>query len=110
MVLFMLYRIFEAIAWAGISSAFINLVYDYVSPERRADAIAVTQVISGIVGFLTTLVVGFLVEHIQQNGNALFGIPIYAQQVTGLISAVMCVVVILYLQFKIKDRSASYES
>lgn len=87
----------------------INLVYDYVSPERRADAIAVTQVISGIVGFLTTLVVGFLVEHIQHNGNAFFGIPIYAQQVTGLISAVMCVVVILYLQFKIKDRPVGHE-
>jgi MFS family permease len=110
MVLFMLYRIFEAIAWAGISSAFINLVYDYVAPERRTDAIAVTQVISGVVGFLTTLVMGFLIEHIQQGGNTLFGIPIYAQQVTGLISTVMCVIVILYLQFKIKDRSASYES
>jgi MFS family permease len=110
MVLFMLYRIFEAIAWAGISSAFINLVYDYVAPERRTDAIAVTQVISGVVGFLTTLVMGFLIEHIQQGGNTLFGIPIYSQQVTGLISTVMCVIVILYLQFKIKDRSASYES
>lgn len=108
-IMFLVHRIFEAVAWAGINSALINLVYDYVSPERRADAIAVTQVISGIVGFLTTLVVGFLVEHIQQNGNALFGIPVYAQQVTGLISAVMCVVVILYLQFKIKDRPVGHE-
>ena len=59
------YYICQAIAQAGINSALINLVYDYVDLSRRADAIAVTQTVSGVVGFLTTLVVGVLVSFVQ---------------------------------------------
>ena len=109
MILYPIFRILEAIAWAGVSSALVNLVYDYVAPERRSDAIAVTQRVSGLVGFLTTLVVGYLVNHVQQNGNSLFGIPIYAQQVCSIISTVMCAVVILYLHFRIQDRRKADE-
>lgn len=38
-----------------------------------------------------------LVDHIQENGNTLFGIRIYAQQVTSMISALMCLIALVYM-------------
>lgn len=98
------YYVCHAIAMAGINSALTNLVYDYVELSRRADAIAITQTVSGVVGFLTTLAAGVLVEQIQQSGNRFFGMGVYAQQIVSAISFVMNLVVILYLHTQIKDR------
>lgn len=39
----------------------MNVVFDYVDAPKRADALAVTQVVAGICGFATTLLaIGFL--------------------------------------------------
>ncbi|MBQ6824496.1 MAG: MFS transporter [Clostridia bacterium] len=98
------YYVCNAIAMAGTNSALTNLVYDYVDISRRSDAIAITQTVSGVVGFLMTLVMGFLVSFIQRNGNSFFGLSVYAQQVNAAISFVMNLVVILYLQTQIQNK------
>ena len=98
------YYAFHAIAMAGINSALTNLVYDYVEVSRRADAIAITQTVSGVVGFLTTLAAGVLVDHIQKSGNTFLGMSVYAQQVTDAISFVMNIVVIIYLRTQIQNK------
>jgi hypothetical protein len=103
-VFYTAYYVCNAVAQAGINSALINLVYDYVEPARRADAIAVTQTVSGVVGFLTTLAVGVLVDYIQGCGNQFFGLSLYAQQVTAALSFALNVLVFLYLHFQIKDK------
>ncbi len=104
MLFYTAYYACHAIAMAGINSALTNLVYDYVEPSRRSDAIAITQTVAGVVGFGTTLLVGLLVDRIQQNGNRFFGMNVYAQQVCSAISLALCVVVILYLYFKIQSK------
>ncbi len=99
-----LYQIFQGIAAGGISSALINVVFESVSPEKRADSLAVTQAIAGTCGFLATLAVSPLISFVQNNGNRLFSIPIYAQQVTSVISAVLIVLTVLYLTFVIMKK------
>ena len=54
-VVYPIYYTLNAIAMGGINSALINLCYDYVTPEKRTDALAVSLAISGVCGFLTTL-------------------------------------------------------
>lgn len=98
------YYVCYAIAMAGINSALINLVYDYVELSRRADAIALTQAVAGVTGFLTTLAVGVLVDYVQENGNRFLGLPVYAQQLTATISLVLNIAVILFLHFQIKEK------
>lgn len=95
-VMFILYSIFHAIAMAGTNSALINLVYDYVDVERRADAIAVTQAVSGVVGFLVTLAASPLVSLIQKTDRFL-GLPMYAQQVVSFMGFAFCGISILYI-------------
>jgi len=50
----------------------------------------------GGLAFLTTLAVTPLFNHIQANGNQLFGISIYAQQVLASISAISLALTAVY--------------
>lgn len=97
-VMFTLYYIFHGISMGGINSALINLIFDYVPHATRADSLAVCQAASGAVGFATTLCVSPLITHIQTNGNTLFGIPLYAQQVTAAIGVLVTVLAIFYVR------------
>lgn len=95
--IFALYNIFHGIAMGGINSALTNLVFDYVPADMRSDAIAMNQATSGLVGFIATLIASPLVAFIQGNGNSLFGIKVYAQQVTSLIAFGFTIAAILYV-------------
>jgi len=99
MITFTLYNVFHGIAMGGINSALTNIVFDYMPHEKRSDALAVSQALSGVAGFVTTLLISPMVSQIQANGNKLFGMPIYAQQAVTVISLVFTVVAILYTRF-----------
>lgn len=93
---FVLYYVFNGIAQGGINSALINLIYDYVHLEKRADSLAITQAVAGLVGFLTTLCISPLVHHIQRCGISLLGVSVYAQQVVSLLALLFTVFTIVY--------------
>ncbi len=98
-IAFFFYFIIHGISQAGINSALINLVFDYVPHEKRADSLAFCQALAGITGFVSTLLISPLVANIQNNGNTLFGLNVYAQQVTAGICCFFCVVAIIYVSF-----------
>lgn len=101
-VFYTIYYMLYAISMAGINSATINLIFDYVEKKKRTGALALKSTVCGFAGFFTTLIVSPLVGYVQQNNNELFGLPVYAQQVTSLISAVTLVVLIIYLNTVIR--------
>lgn len=78
-VFYTIYYMLYAIAMAGINSATINLIYDYVDKEKRVGALALKSTIAGFAGFFTTLAVSPLVSYIQKNGNEFLGLNVYAQ-------------------------------
>ena len=96
-VVFTIYYVLYAISMAGINSATINLIYDYVDKEKRIGALAISSTLSGIAGFVTTLLISPLVSYIQNNGNMFLGLNIYAQQVVSAITVVLIVILIVYL-------------
>ena len=107
-ILFPVYTMCSAIAFGGINSAEVNIVYDYVEPEKRMNVIAVKQTLYGLSGFLITIAMTPLVNYIQKSGNMIFGLNIYAQQVLSAISFVMLLLLILYVNkviLKIKPRN-----
>lgn len=101
-VLYTVYYMLYAVAMAGINSATINLIYDYVDKEKRTGALALKSTICGFAGFFTTLIVSPLVSYIQRNGNRLFGINIYAQQIVSVISSILLVVLLVYMNTTVK--------
>lgn len=110
-VFFTVYSILQAVAMSGINSALINLVFDNVPSEKRADSLAISQALSGIAGFIATVSVSLLVTHIQKNGNRLFGINVYAQQVTAFIALVFTIISVIYVSiFIIGKRNVKNDS
>lgn len=106
-VFYTAYYMLNAVAMAGINSATINLIYDYVDKEKRIGALALKSTLAGFAGFFTTLIVSPLVEYVQSNGNTFLGLNVYAQQVVSAIAVVLLTVLILYLNLvvrKIKDK------
>ncbi len=96
-VFYTVYYMLNAIAMAGINSAVINLIYDYVDKEKRIGALALKSTLAGFAGFFTTLAVSPLVAYIQKNGNKFLGLNVYAQQVVSAIAVVLIVILIVYL-------------
>lgn len=95
-VMFVIYYILHGIALGGINSAFINLIFDYVPIEKRADSLAVTQAVAGLTGFITTLCISPAVTYIQNNENSIFGLNIYAQQFVSIIALLFTILAIIY--------------
>ena len=101
-VLYVGYIVLHAIAMAGINSSVINLIYDYVEPKQRIAALALKSAFAGFAGFFTTLAISPLVSYIQDAGNSLFGLSVYAQQVTSAIAFVLMLFLLLYMHTVIR--------
>ena len=93
---FVLYYLFYAIASAGIDNCEMNLAYSMVQEEQRTAALALRMAVSGLVGFLTTLAISPLVSYIQNNGNQIFGLNVYAQQVVSAMSVFVVILTLIY--------------
>ena len=101
-VFYTVYYMLNAIAMAGINSATINLIYDYVGKEKRVGALALKSTLAGFAGFFTTLAVSPLVSYIQKNGNVFLGLNVYAQQVVSAIAAILLIALIVYLNVVVR--------
>ena len=104
-LLFTTYYVCYAMAMAGIGNAAMNVVFDYVDASKRADALAVTQVVAGICGFATTLLASPLVTYVQDNGNMFLGMHVYAQQILSLLSCVLYLLAIVLITAMFCRRS-----
>ena len=107
-VMFALYYFFYGVAMGGINSALINLIFDYVAPEKRSDSLAITQAASGLVGFFTTVCLSPLVTFVQDSNNTIFGVHIYAQQLCTLISLLITAVSVIYVKKVIIGKESKY--
>lgn len=94
---FAIYTMLYGASMGGINSAQINLIFDYVDPYQRSDALAVKQTIYGICGFVSTLVFTPLFNYIQSTGNNIFGMHIYPQQLLAAISFVLIIMLVFYI-------------
>lgn len=110
-VLYTIYYMLYCTAMAGMNSAILNLIYDYVEPDERSGAIALNQTISGIAGFVITLVLSPMLSLIQKSGNKLLGITVYAQQIFSFISLLFIITLIIYLILVVQKlpRVSSHE-
>ncbi len=104
-LLFSLHYLLYALGGAGITSSEINLIYDCVDEEHRMGALALRSTVSGLAGFLTTLAISPLVDHIQKNGNTFLGRSLYAQQLLSAISLTILLGLLLYVRRLLKKKN-----
>ena len=106
-VTFALYFIFHGIAQGGINSALTNMIFDYVPDGERSDSLAVCQAAAGSLGFAATLSVTPLVSFIQQSGNTVVGLPLYAQQVMSGIAFLLVIVAVIYVRLFLLNKNSA---
>ncbi len=99
------YSVFYAIFQAGFGNGVMNLVYDTVDKNQRTGAFALYNAVGGTVGFLTTLICSAVVGAIQKNGNTVFGIHMYAQQFLSIVTVVLLVIIIIYMNTVLKTKN-----
>lgn len=90
-------QILYCMAMAGINGGISNINYDYIDKEHFSMAFGTRQAVSGIVGFLASLVGSTVVSKVQAGGNVIFGMTVYAQQLLSGAGAVMMVIAVIYL-------------
>ena len=92
------------ISQAGTSQNLINITYAYVDVKYFVQAAALKDCIAGVFGFLCALASGKLLDVIQKNGNTVFGIPVYAQQVQSAISLIFTVAALVFAQIALSHK------
>ena len=103
-VLYLLYSIFHALGMAGVNSGMTNLTYTVVDSSERTGAFAIIHVLYGVIGFLATLLLTPVLNLIQNNGNKVFGMDMYAQQLFGVISVIVLAFIIIWLILNLKTH------
>ena len=104
-IMFLIYYVLHTIGMSGISISMINLTYEVVPHEQRTSAYAVTNATAGVSGFIITLILNPIFKAIQDNGNVVLGIPMYAQQLFAFIAVIAMTIVVIWLILSIKKSN-----
>ena len=94
---YILYTIFYSCSLAGTNQNSFNISYSYVDSKYITQAMAIKNSIGGICGFGASILGGKILEVIQKNGNSIFGLHIYGQQVLGGISLFILIGTIIFM-------------
>ena len=92
------------ISFAGTNQNGSNIVYSYVKEEYVTYALAIKNSISGIFGFLASLLGSKILACIQANGNSFLGISLYGQQVLSALSCAILILAVLFNHFVIAKQ------
>ena len=99
------YTVLHNASFAGTNQNSYNILYSYVDQDYFVEAMAIKNSIAGVIGFSASLVGAKILSAVQANGNMLFGISLYGQQLLSLLSCVLVLVCIVFLRLVI-DKQA----
>lgn len=96
-------------SYAGLNQNSFNITYNYVDSKYITQAMAVKNCIGGVCGFIASIAGGKVLDMIQSNGNILFGISIYGQQIMSAISFVITVSAVLFVHLVIEKQKVKIQ-
>jgi len=82
-----------------------NMTYNYVPIDYFVQAQAIRNSISGVLGFLSSLVGSRILAAVQANGNQFLRIPVYGQQLLALLSLVVLAGAILFSKAVVEKQT-----
>ena len=98
------YTLFHSLCMAGWNANMMNITYNYVESDYFVQASAIKNSIGGICGFGASLLESRILTAVQNNGNTVFGIPMYGQQLLSALSVVLLIVCLLFTHFVISKQ------
>ncbi len=103
-----LFSILYNMSLAGTNQNSFNIIYSYIDSQYITQAMAIKSCVGGICGFVAALCGGWILAAVQENGNRVFGLQIYGQQLLAAISLILAITAILYLHFAIVRHDAHH--
>ena len=102
--LVVLYTIIYNVSCAGTSQNLNNLTYSYVDSKYFVQASAIKYSISGLCGFGASMLGSLILDTVQKNGNAVFGVPMYGQQFLSAISLAIVLFGIVFVKLVMEKQ------
>lgn len=100
LIMFILYWIVYTFGCAAFSLGVDAILFEIVEEKYRTTTIAMKNIIAGPLAFLTTTALTPLLSYIQGNGNKIFGIKLYGQQLFAIITVIiMSIACVLFFNF-----------
>ena len=96
--LVVIYTIIYNVSCAGTSQNLINLTYSYVDRRYFVQASAIKFSVSGLCGFGASMLGSRILDAVQKNGNTLFGMTVYGQQILSAISLAILLFGIIFVK------------
>lgn len=91
-------------SFAATSQNFLNMTFDYVENKYFVQASSIKAAAAGTCGFLSTLIGARLLSGVQKSGNTVFGIEMRGQQLLSVISFVLALTLVFFVQFILKKQ------
>lgn len=91
------YTILFNVCTAGTNQNNFNITYSYIDKKYFSQALALKSSIGGVLGFSASVVGSKIVAAVQANGNMIFGIHMYAQQILSLAALVLVLTDIVFI-------------
>ncbi len=107
--LVIVFTVLYNISAAGTNQNSFNIAYSYVPLNCITQAMAIKNSISGLCGFIASIVGGAVLDAIQKNGNMVLGFHINAQQLLSAVSFVLIVIAVLFIHFIIAKQKVKIQ-
>ncbi len=95
---------FGSTAWAFVGIGLFGIQLDFYRSDKRMIWLTITSSLSGLFGFLVSILGGMLLNLFQSLSLRLFGQPIYAQQLLNLIGFMIILIIVYYIRFFIETE------
>lgn len=96
--LVILLHITSGIAWAGINISLLNIPYEYTPDEGKTVYLGFNAALSGLVGFISSMIASWMVGRMENFRGSFFGVPITQFQIIFAISGTMTVIAGIYIR------------
>lgn len=105
-----IFMVLYQVSMAGTVQNASNILFSCVPMDYIAPAVAVRGSVSGICGFLSSLVGSAILSHIQNSGNSIFGIAVCGQQALSAISFFILCSAVCYARLVFSGRAVTKAS
>ncbi len=102
--MFILASFFSSTAWAFVGIGLFGIQLDFYRSEKRMIWLTLTSSVSGLFGFLVSVLGGSILNKLQQLNLYLFGQKIYAQQILNLMGFTIIVLAVIFIRCRIETE------
>ena len=104
-----IYTMLYNVSTAGTNQNSFNIAYSYVPLNCITQAMSIKNSLSGLCGFMASIVGGAVLGMIQENGVTIFGIGVNAQQILSAVSFVLILLDALFIHFVIAKQKVKIQ-